>query len=215
VEHPTGSTVVAVVADGLGGHPRGEMASALAVDTVLAAEPMTVDELIVAVHEANQVIVDSMSAADGSVGMGTTVAAVLLSQGSLAVVNVGDSVVFELVDGRLVQLSIDDVPDGAPGAIEWPSALVTQTLGGDSELIEIEPHVHEDDDDRVGDRRLLMCTDGLTNFVAREQITDALRDADRKDVIGELIAQALAAGAPDNVTVMTLDVHSTGSDGGL
>jgi len=151
-----------------------------------------------------------MSDRDGSVGMGTTIAAVLIVEAAVAVVNVGDSSIFEIVDGRLVLLSTDDVPAGRSSLPGVPSSIVTQTLGGGRELLEIEPHLYEDD---LGQRRrLLLCTDGLTNFVTREQIAGALRRHDGEDAIRVLIALALAAGAPDNVTVTTLDVEPAQQD---
>jgi len=195
---------LAVIADGLGGHPCGEVASQLAVDHLLEAKPSDVPSLVAAVHAANGAIVAAMSHADKSIGMGTTLAAVLVREAGVAVVNVGDSAVFELVDDRLVQLSTDDVPAGRSGLPGLPSSIVTQTLGGGRELVEIEPHLYEDD---LGSaRRLLLCSDGLTNFVPRDQVADALRRHDGEDAIRVLVGLALAAGGPDNVTVMTLDV---------
>lgn len=209
VDHGAGASVLAVVADGLGGHPCGDVASSLVVDTLLAVAPTTADELIVAVHEANQVVVDAMSDADGSVGMGSTVAAVLVSRDGLAAVNIGDSCVFELVGEDLIQLSVDDVPTGLDDEVVMGASVVTQTLGGASRLIEVEPHVYEDDrhadhDDPMP-RRLLLCTDGLTNFVALDRIARTLRDHEGAAAIRALIDLALEAGGPDNVTCMTLD----------
>ena len=91
--------------------------------------------------------------------MGTTAAAVLIHDGGFAVVNVGDSVVFEFVDGRLVQLSVDDVPAGAGALPGLPSSIVTQTLGGTERLSTIEPHLYEGDLSAGG--RFMICTDGL------------------------------------------------------
>lgn len=202
----SGELCLAVVADGLGGHPCGELASALAVDDLLDAKTTDPPSLVAAIHEANAALVAAMSQQDGSVGMGTTVAAVLIHEAGLVVVNVGDSAVFELVDGRLVQLSTDDVPPGGTDLPGLASSIVTQTLGGGRELVEIEPHLYEAD--RVSTRRLLLSTDGLTNFVPRGQIADALRHHDGDEAIKVLLGLALAAGGADNVTVMTLDVAS-------
>ncbi len=193
-----------VIADGLGGHPCGEVASQLAVDHLLEAKPTDAPSLVAAAHTANQSIVAAMSHGDGSIGMGTTVAAVLVHLAGVTVVNVGDSAVFELIDDRLVQLSIDDVPAGRAGLPGVPSSIVTQTLGGGRELVEVEPHVYKDD--LVSPRRLLLCTDGLTNFVPREQIADGLCRHDGEDCIRVLIALALAAGGPDNVTCAVVDI---------
>jgi serine/threonine protein phosphatase PrpC len=193
-----------VVADGLGGHPCGEVASQLAVEHLLEAKPTDAPSLVDAVQAANESIVAAMSHDDGSIGMGSTIAAVLVHEAGVVVVNVGDSAVFELVDDRLVQVSKDDVPVGRTSLPGVPSSIVTQTLGGGHELVAVEPHRYEDD--LVSPRRLLLCTDGLTNFVPRDQLADALRRHSGEDAVRVLIALALAAGGPDNVTVMTLDV---------
>lgn len=200
-----------VIADGLGGHPCGEVASQLAVDRLLEAKPMDALSLVDAVHAANESIVAAMSHDDGSIGMGTTVAAVLVHEAGVAVVNVGDSAVFELVDDRLVQLSTDDVPVGSTSLPGVPSSIVTQTLGGGRALVTVEPHLYEDD--LASPRRLLLCTDGLTNFVPREQIADGVRRHSGEDAVRVIIALALAAGGHDNVTVMTLDVEPAGRSG--
>ena len=146
-----------VIADGLGGHPCGEVASQLAVDHLLEAKPTDAPSLVAAAHAANESIVAAMSHDDGSIGMGTTVAAVLVHAAAVVVVNVGDSAAFEIVDDRLIQLSTDDIPAGRNGLPGVPSSIVTQTLGGGRELVEIEPHLYEDD--LVSPRRLLLCTD--------------------------------------------------------
>lgn len=87
--------------------------------------------------------------------------------------NVGDSSMLELADGRLVQLSTDDALIGRASLPGLPSAVVIPTRGGGRALIEVVPLVHTDDGS--GRRRLLLCTDGLTNFVARHDIADILR----------------------------------------
>jgi len=194
-----GRACLGVVADGLGGHPCGDVASRIAVETVMDAAP-SADALMVAVHEANAAIVAAMDDSDGSVTMGTTLAAVAIDGDELAVVNVGDSTVFALVDGQLEQLSVDDSPRGG-----GPTSFVTQTLGGASELIEVIPHVHLDDVDAV--QRLLLCTDGLTNLVPFDLIETALLEHAGATAVEVLIASTLAAGAPDNVTVVIADLE--------
>jgi serine/threonine protein phosphatase PrpC len=197
-----GGSCLAVVADGLGGHPCGDLASRLAVEHLLATNPANTEELVVAVHDANERIYVEMQQLDECVEMGTTVAAVLVTDDGVTVANVGDSTVFEFHDGRLHQLSVDDVPPGTAGLV---SAQVTQTLGGKSRRTAIDPHVCVDDD-VSGQRRLLLCSDGLTNFVTRPQIADALA-LDGAAAVEALVASALAAGGRDNVTVALLDVR--------
>ena len=168
----------------------------------MAASPTTAPELLEAVHAANRLIVDSMSEENGSVGMGSTLAAALLSSSGVVVVNVGDSPVLELIDGRLVQLSTDDVPAGHGGVIGLASTQVTQTLGGSAGLVELHPHVYED---RLGPQRtLLLCSDGLTSFVARADVAEVLSQSDSGSAGEVLIGLALEAGAPDNVTCVVV-----------
>lgn len=199
-----GEPCLAVIADGLGGHPCGDRASRLAVEHLLAAKPTSSDELVSALHEANELIYADMERADGCVGMGTTIAAVLADQGGLTVANVGDSAVFEFHDGRLHQLSVDDVPAGSDALPGLPSARVTQTLGGKARLSAIGAHVHEDSVDT--ERCFLLCTDGLTNFVPRAQIAEALALSEPAAVEG-LLSLAIAAGGLDNITIAILAVQ--------
>ena len=193
-----------VVADGLGGHPCGELASQLAVDRLLEAKPTDAPSLVDAVHEANESIVVAMSPDDGSIGMGTTVAAVLVHELGLAVVNVGDSAVFELVDDRLVQLSTDDVPVGRTSLPGVPSSIVTQTLGGGRELVAVEPHLYEDD--LVSPRRLLLCTDGLSGPLTPEAIAEIMATTAIEEVSEALVDAAFEAGSRDNITAIVVDV---------
>lgn len=195
----------AVVADGLGGHPAGDIASAVAVESVLAEESKTASDLVAAVHRANQAVVDAMAQHENSVGMGSTVAAVLANGSELTVVNVGDSTVFELENDRLVQLSTDDSPVGVSILPGLPAATVTQSLGGSPQLAAIDPHVYQDA--FAPPRRLLLSTDGLTNFVPRHELTNALRQNDAVQVVDRLLALAIEAGAPDNVTCVLMDLR--------
>jgi len=193
---------LSVVADGLGGHPSGDVASAFAVESLLTAGPADAAGLVAAVHAANRALVDHMSAVPTTRGMGTTVAAVLILREGLAVVNVGDSPVLELVGDRLIQLTVDDVaPLG--GFTSGPSSALTQSLGGGQSTREITPHVYED---RLsGARRLLLCSDGLTSFVRRELIVDALRNDDPRRAVETLLTLALESGGGDNVTCLVVD----------
>jgi len=195
--------VLAVVADGMGGHPCGDLASRLAVDHLLGESPISADELIVAVHEANRVLYSSMD--DESRYMGTTIAAVLVDRDDVvSVVNVGDSPVYEFVDGGLVELTTGDSlsPDDDPFGLQ--AGTMTQALGGGGEYEEIEPHVHEDD--IAGARRLLLCSDGLSNFVHPAEIIEVLTLWRGGDAVTALIDRALSAGAPDNVTVVLMEL---------
>ena len=187
----------------MGRHRAGDQASRLAVETVLASSPVDAESLTKAVHAANEAIVDAMSEDADNVGMASTIAAVLIADTELVVGNVGDSVVFEMTDGRLMQLSIDDVPPGSAAPPGVPSSIVTQTLGGSAKLTTIRPHSLESPRHAC---RLLLCSDGLTNYVPRSDIGDALAQGSPAEAVESLIALALAAGGRDNVTVVVADV---------
>ncbi len=198
-----GGLYLCVVADGLGGHPCGDMASGLAVEVIMASAPANSEELIAAFVKANLAIRETAAGNRGANGMSTTAAALLLSDDGVVIVNVGDSPVFELVGERLVQLSVDDVPTAVRDLPGLPSARVTQVLGGTDEAKPIEPHSYTDQ--LLGSRRFLLCTDGLTNFVTRSEIADELGTASGGNVEA-LIQRSFQAGAPDNVTVVVIDV---------
>lgn len=191
-----------VVADGLGGHPAGEVASRVAVDSVIASDPRDSDQLVVAVHEANGDVVAAMASPDGEFEMGTTLVALLINGDDVAVVNVGDSPAFEFEDGALVQLSSDDSARGLY-SVGFGSSLVTQTLGGGRHLEDIEPHLYEGPADRSS--RYLLCSDGLTNFVPPEDIAAVLSRDQGEEAVRGLIGLALSAGGQDNVTCILVE----------
>lgn len=202
-DRETALPFVAVVADGLGGHRAGDQASRLAVETVLASSPFDAESLTKAIHGANEAIVDAMSEDADNVGMASTIAAVLVADTELVVGNVGDSAVFQMTDGRLMQLSTDDVPPGSAALPGVPSSIVTQTLGGSAKLATIRPHSLETPRQAS---RLLLCSDGLTNYVPRSDIGDVLAQGSPAEAVECLIALALAAGGRDNVTVVVADI---------
>jgi serine/threonine protein phosphatase PrpC len=205
-----------VVADGMGGLPAGELASdivvrALAVVDTVVDSPEPLQELCAALQTANERIEAAVAEDPEREGMGTTVTAVLLTGDRIAAVNVGDSRCYLSRDGELTQLTRDDtyvqalVDQGVltpADARRHPQrALVTQAVqGGDfrpgGRILPVRP----------GDR-FLLCSDGLSDYVADEVIGQALRvHTDRRACAAELISRTLEAGAPDNVTVIVADV---------
>lgn len=196
--------VLAVVADGLGGHPSGDVASRIAVRAVLDAKPDDARSLVEAVHYANEEVVAAMSAADGSIGMGSTLVAALIREDGLAVANVGDSPAFEIVDGRLVQLTTDDVAGASPGLPGIPSSVLTQSLGGGPRLQEVDVHLYEDE--LPPPRRLLLCTDGVSSYLPPSTIRDSLSGGLSERAIADLIEATLVAGGRDNATVVVIEV---------
>lgn len=202
------------VADGMGGHRGGEVASWLAVETLreaFVADP-SADGLVAAVHAANTAVWERSESDPELRGMGTTLVAVALVGPSLAVVNVGDSRAYLLHDGRLRRLTSDHslvaemVRAGQISEDEARSHprrnILTQVVGVDAE---IEPYVDETVPHR-GDR-LLLCSDGLFNELDDAQIAAILADEpDPTAAATHLVAAAKTAGGTDNITALVLDI---------
>jgi serine/threonine protein phosphatase PrpC len=195
--------LLCLVADGLGGHAAGEVASLLAAQCLseAAAEIEGETDLAAALEAASRAIFEAMAEDRQRLGMGSTVVCLLLRPDSGLWANVGDSRLYQLDGGTLVQLSQDDVPD--PGAGRRRSHLVTQCLGGGWSLQEIEPHTG-----RVTPapgRRWLLCSDGVTDMLDDAAIAAALGDDDLASV-DTLFGAAMAAGGADNVSLLLVRV---------
>ena len=211
------------VADGMGGHNAGEVASA---DTVAAlaevAGGRSLDDLVRGVHLANRRISEQAEADPDLRGMGTTVCVVgLVSRDGadeVAVLNVGDSRVYLLADGVMQQLTEDHslvealVREGRLSPEEantHPQKNVLTRALGVEPLVVVDAWLLRPCD---GDR-LLLCSDGLTNELDDERIAELLGEAETPDVIARrLAAEADAAGGRDNTTTVVVDVVDAGSD---
>ncbi|MCX4695329.1 PP2C family serine/threonine-protein phosphatase [Streptomyces sp. NBC_01408] len=196
---PLGRPLVVAVADGLGGQPGGEVASALVVRRIsslgaaLDGARALGDVLDVCNREVH-------AAADGRpelTTMGTTVAGLLVLAESLLAFNVGDSKVYEVTWDGLRQLSVDDSPPPEPG--QRTTSAVTQTLGGTRGFSPVTPHVSTREVSLGG--RYLVCSDGLTDPVPDEAIERLLAVHDDGKAAFELWKAAIEAGGPDNITL--------------
>jgi len=209
-----------VVADGMGGHQAGEVASRIAVETMarLAGRPgLQPRDLVDQVEKANRAILTSAAEHPEQAGMATTLsglAAVTVGGGEhWAVFHIGDSRVYRLVDGRLTQVSVDhsEVADLVRiGAITEAEAkrhpgrnIVTRCLGreplGPVDTWVFPPHPGE---------RFLLCSDGLTNELDDPEIAQVLAlDEDPQVVADTLVSRAVDAGGHDNVTVVVIFVQ--------
>lgn len=181
---------VVAVADGLGGHAAGDVASLTAVrclDEAPLSADSTVEEMLAATEAAHQAVV-AAAAEPECHGMGTTLVLAVLSEDSARVLHVGDSRAYQLdPEGGLRQLTQDHSMQG----------YLTQALGLDREVV---PDVGEVD--CPAGSRLLLCTDGLTNMVADGSIAELLGTGDPQAACDALVEAALAAGGVDNVTVL-------------
>jgi serine/threonine protein phosphatase PrpC len=206
------------VADGMGGHAAGEVASLTAVEALRASFGMdpTATGLVAAVEEANRSVWDQGAKQADLRGMGTTLVALALvvadGEERLAIVNVGDSRIYLLRTGELEQLTTDHslvqelVDEGqlseAEATVHPQRHVLTRALGVDPEVkvdtIQILPF--------KGDR-FLLCSDGLSREVSDDQIASVLRRlADPAQAAKELVDEARAHGGNDNITVVVVDV---------
>ncbi len=216
---------VFVVADGMGGHNGGEVASAIAVDEMAkAVDVASVDDLIDAVQRANREIVDRSKLDPELRGMGTTLVAlvgmIVDGEPRLGVANVGDSRLYRDAADELAQITEDHtlvealVRDGrltAEEAVNHPQRnIVTRALGIDDKVLvdtwQLTP---------VEGDRYLLCSDGLFNELTPTEILEVLHRVDDPDAAAhELVEAACDAGGRDNVTVVIVDVVAveTGTD---
>ncbi|MFC5652112.1 Stp1/IreP family PP2C-type Ser/Thr phosphatase [Paenibacillus solisilvae] len=211
---------VAIVADGMGGHQAGDVASQLAVDTfkeVLlgTTATLTLEEKKVlirqAILQANEVIYDMASRNDQYHNMGTTVVAALLQTESGVIGHIGDSRAYKWRDGVLSQLTddhtlVNELVKSGQITIEEAANhprrnVLTRALGTD-EQVEVDV---KGISWKPGDM-LLLCSDGLTNMLSIQEMADTLSqdDLDLDAKADRLIQLALQAGGDDNITVVLL-----------
>ena len=213
------------VADGMGGHAAGEVASLIAVETIrdLFSENPTAEGLVEAVRAANGRVIERAQGDAATRGMGTTVCAAALvpsesGEGeTIVIVNVGDSRAYLLRDGELSQITEDhSVADELlragqmteeQAAVDRRRHVLTRVLGMD---VEVVPDRFDIDPFR-GDR-VLLASDGLTNEMSDGEIASVLRRIDDPgEAARELVRLAKTSGGADNITVIIVDV--TDDDG--
>jgi len=208
------------VADGMGGHRAGDVASTTALDAVRAgyAGGAALDE---AVRAANTAVFDKAQADTDLRGMGTTVTAVHVEGERALLAHVGDSRAYLLRDGQLTRITDDHslveelVREGRlspeEAAVHPQRSIVTRAVGVE-ETVEVDTY---EVDLRPGDR-LLLCSDGLTSMVNESGIARVLRDrAEPQAAADALVVAANAAGGDDNITALVLDVEGDGDSDDL
>lgn len=195
--------LLCLVADGMGGHASGEIASRFAARRLSKeTHALAVDETSLAegLHRIHQDLHVEMKRNPQYSGMGTTVAGLIFSQDTVLVFNIGDSRIYQYQDSLFTQLSTDDVPEDTQyGTNTRISHLITQSLGGHSELIGINPHITVQ---RIkAGRSYLLCSDGLTDMVHTDKVRDNLSN-DPAATVSTLFEEALAAGGKDNISII-------------
>lgn len=213
---------VFMVADGMGGHAAGEVASEMAVQIVARAllqlesvvQPDAVDRTAQSLRDANRAIYDRMLAENDKQGMGTTASVLLLSDGRYLIGQIGDSRIYMLRDGALTQLTKDHsyVQEQVDAGLLTPeqaryhpySNVITRCVGaGES----VEPDLYAGEV-RAGDV-FLVASDGLTGMVDDRRLQQILlaRSGPGR-IVDSLIAEANGRGGLDNITAIVIQVVS-------
>ncbi|TYP86480.1 PP2C family protein-serine/threonine phosphatase [Blastococcus xanthinilyticus] len=211
------------VADGMGGHAAGDVASKVVIAALEHLDDDTpsgdmLQALGAAVFEGSEHLREVIRESPQLEGMGTTLTAILFAGGRLALCHVGDSRAYLLRDGEFTQITHDDtfvqtlIDDGRITPEEANThpqrSLLLRALNGQ----EVEPDLSMREA-RPGDRYLL-CSDGLSGVVSEETLAEALKDPDPEATADRLVELALRSGGPDNITVIVADVlEDTGSNG--
>jgi PPM family protein phosphatase len=201
------------IADGMGGHQCGEVASALALQTLQAA-CADGQELVEAVHAANREIL-AVARADEQRGMGTTLVAVRFAGAAFSIAWVGDSRAYRVSTGHIerlthdhswVQTMIDAGQMSAEAARSHPQRnVILQCLGRDDQPLQVGLQQGS-----LGEQELLLlCSDGLTGELEDAQIQQLCSSAQTLDeLVDQLLAQANAMGGKDNISCIVLGLDA-------
>jgi len=218
------STQLIAVADGMGGHAAGEVASRIAVKVLeklaptLAAQEIdedSVEDLLM--HSLHSIDAEIAAVADEEIekrGMGTTLTALLIRDNHIALLHVGDSRCYRLRGNTLEQLSNDHtviqelLDQGAISqaeAVDHPQrSMLTQALRGDGDVTPVLQMYEL----KKGDRYLL-CSDGLSGVLTDKEIKVGLKKSDKDEAVKFLNDATYINGAPDNVTILIADISDT------
>ncbi len=213
-----------VVADGMGGHAGGDVASAIAVNRIAQtdrldfASPQEAEfALQASLVAANQLISEAVYEHPELTGMGTTVSALVRVGDAVATAHIGDSRIYLLRDGELSQITNDHTfvqrlvetgritPEEA--AVHPRRSVLMRVLGDIDQAPEIDTGILG----TVPGDRWLLCSDGLSSYVSEERILSLLADAaSATEACNALVEEALDRGAPDNVTAIVVDIDHHG-----
>ena len=200
------------VADGMGGHAGGEVASTIAI-TALATTEINEDSLLTITKDIDSAILHKSQTQPELAGMGTTLTALHINNEAVELLHVGDTRCYAFTGGKLNQLSHDHTvmqelidqgritPDEV---VNHPQrSLLTHALMGDSGIepvIQLYPI-------KIGDQ-FLLCSDGLTSVLSDFEIGKILKKYSGQELVENLVAETKAKGAPDNVTVIWAEIVS-------
>jgi serine/threonine protein phosphatase PrpC len=200
---------LAVVADGMGGHVAGEIASRLAVETAVGAD----GDAVARVRAANEAVVATSLDRPRLAGMGTTMTLAIFSGETVEIGHIGDSRAYLYRQGGLQQLTRDHslvAEMVASGELRPEEAaahpfrsVITRALGMESRVV-----VDRVERDLLPGDRFLLCSDGLTTMLDYDEIADLLAQPEGPEAAAALIESANRAGGFDNITVVVVDVRS-------
>jgi PPM family protein phosphatase len=216
------------VADGMGGHAGGEVASAIAINTLEALLPVITDTAI-DIDSREDLFLNLSYEVDAEIlrvskerpelsGMGTTLTALAITNNQVDLLHIGDSRCYLWRDKKLTRLSYDhtvmqellDQGRLTPDEVfDHPQrSLLTQALMGDSGIDPVLMSYEVKIDDKF-----LICSDGLTNVLSDLEISKIIKATDEDKLLAELITETKAKGAPDNITIVWAGVsESTDTD---
>jgi serine/threonine protein phosphatase PrpC len=210
-----------LVADGMGGHAGGDVASAIATKRIMEADrdfqsPQDAEfALQAALIAANSQIAETVFEHAELTGMGTTVSALIVLEDEVAIAHIGDSRIYLLREGELSQITVDHtfvqrlVDSGRiteAEAMVHPRRSVLMRVLGD---VESAPEIDTSILATLPGDRWLICSDGLSGVVSNSGIATALLSPlDAQDVADRLVKESLDGGAPDNVTIVVVDIGS-------
>jgi len=193
------------VADGMGGHAGGDLASRVAL-TVISERSVDwhtpaniADTLVETSEQVRAVGVDA-----DLQGLGTTVAGLCLLDEGLVIFNVGDSPVFSITDGVLAQISIDDSVFDTNGR---PTNIITQSLG---QFPPVQPHLEVRP---LEAGTYLLCSDGVSGVMSPEELREAVKQPDLDDVAATIIETTRRNGAHDNFSFLIVEIPELPSGG--
>ena len=213
------------VADGMGGHAAGEVASRIAVEVLQSLSPETLTSAEIDEDSVEDLLMHSLHSIDAEIsvvteeeiekrGMGTTLTALLIRDKYISLLHVGDSRCYRLRGNTLEQLSNDHtviqelLDQGAISlaeAAEHPQrSMLTQALRGDGDVTPVLQMYEV----KKGDRYLL-CSDGLSGVLTEKEIKIGLKKSDKDEAVKFLVDATYVNGAPDNVTVLIADISDT------
>ena len=194
--------LVCLVADGLGGHAGGDVASRFVAErlTERAAKAHDAASLEALLRAVDAALLAAMGERPALQGMGSTVAGLHVTPSGLMVFNVGDSRVYRVAPAGLIQLSTDDTPgaklaDGRTAA--HTTSLLTQSLGGWQEPGGLTPHLLQE----PAPGRWLLCSDGLSDLLDPAAMAAHIQEDDAASV-SALFDAAMAAGGDDNISLL-------------